>query len=931
MENRLMQDLKWIFLFFCLGGGIVHAQPDILIQWGHTNWVKAVTFSPDGKHALSSSSDQTLKLWDISTGREIRTFKGHSHSVSAIAFSPNGNALSGSRDNTLKLWDISTGQEIRTFTGHSNDVNAVAFSPDGKFALSGSDDQSLKLWQVSTGRNIRTFKGHTDWVNAVAFSPDGKFALSGSRDTTLKLWEISTGREIRTLKGHSNWINAVAFSPNGKLALSGSSDQTLKLWEISTGHNILTLKGHSNWVNAVAFSPNGKLALSASSDRTLNIWDISNGRNLLTLQGHSNWVNAVAFSPDSQLFLSGSSDHSIKLWDVSSGKEILTLKGPRIFGLNNQIIVENTSNYTLRGQVLNKTDLASFTINAQTVLLDKQGVFSFDIALQFGKNPIKIIAKDIFDKHVLQNITIINNDTKPPQIVLSEQHFIKNATRYTLQGQIIDETDVSLIINEQSVHPDTQGIFSLDVALQIGENPVELIAKDIFNNQTLQNITIINNDTIPPQIVLPEQHFIENATKYTLHGQVIDQSDISMITVNETMVHPDNQGRFSSEITLQIGENPVELIAKDIFNNQTLQNITIINNDTIPPQIVLPEQHIIENTTAYTLRGQVIDQSDISITINEQTVHADQQGLFSYQVSLPRSGKKHIQITATDIENNSTNQNITLELRCTPAKNTERLNRKDIEAMHRVKVAFKGERQTSNIPKDISPSCLQQAETLDLSHLELLELPVWLAKFTQLRKLDISHNQLNLEKLSLPKIPLEILDLSHNPLFQETCWGGWCNIEGTLPPIWQQLIKLRVLILSNTGGDAENYGDLSSFKYLYQLDLTHNHITTLAGMNLHDIKALQVLNLSQNQLENIDFAQLNPQLQVLDLSKNNLGHLTFSPLAHLSLLNLKDNKNVTFDIEFGEPLTLQALELIGFDATVDLPNDLKKKLESWKP
>jgi len=90
---------------------------------------------------------------------------------------------------TLKLWDLATVKEIRTFTG-AGWVNSVAFSPDGRTALSGSDDSTLKLWDLTTGNKIRTFAGHRDRVCSLAFSPDGRTALSGSDDMTLKLWDL---------------------------------------------------------------------------------------------------------------------------------------------------------------------------------------------------------------------------------------------------------------------------------------------------------------------------------------------------------------------------------------------------------------------------------------------------------------------------------------------------------------------------------------------------------------------------------------------------------------------------------------------------------------------------------------------------------------------------------------------------------------------
>ncbi len=122
----------------------------------------------------------------------IRTFAGHSDDVNSVAFSPDGrHALTGSRDNTLKLWETASGRLVRTFKGHTAMVRSVAFSPDGRYALSGSGDKTFKLWEVATGKLIRTFAGHLDWVKSVVFSPDGRFALSGSVDKTLKLWEVS--------------------------------------------------------------------------------------------------------------------------------------------------------------------------------------------------------------------------------------------------------------------------------------------------------------------------------------------------------------------------------------------------------------------------------------------------------------------------------------------------------------------------------------------------------------------------------------------------------------------------------------------------------------------------------------------------------------------------------------------------------------------
>jgi len=152
--------------------------PKILFQAGHTGAVTSVAFSPDGEYALTASSDKTLRLWDISTSREIRIFKRIKDYITSVAISQNGKyALTGSDDKIIRLWDISEGSQIRDFTGHTGAVTSVAFSPDDECAIAGSDDKTLRLWDISSSRIIRVFKGHKSKVNTVAITPDNKFVL----------------------------------------------------------------------------------------------------------------------------------------------------------------------------------------------------------------------------------------------------------------------------------------------------------------------------------------------------------------------------------------------------------------------------------------------------------------------------------------------------------------------------------------------------------------------------------------------------------------------------------------------------------------------------------------------------------------------------------------------------------------------------------
>ncbi|KAF7503289.1 hypothetical protein GJ744_004011 [Endocarpon pusillum] len=322
---------------------------------GHGDLVRSVAFSPNGQQLASGSNDNTIRLWDASTGKCLQTLEGHRDLVRSVAFSPNGQQLaSGSNDDTIRLWDASTGKCLQTLKGHGDKVTSVVFSPNGQQLTSGSIDSTVRLWDASTGKCLQALKGHRDQVYSVAFSPDGQQLASGSKDCTIRLWDASIGKYQQTLKGHRDRVCSVIFSPDGQQLASGSEDYTIRLWDASTGKCLQTLKGHKRQVNSVAFSPDGQQLASGSNDYTIRLWDASTGKCLQKLEGYNAWVNSVAFSSDGQQLASGSNDDTVQLWDVSIGKYQQTLKGYRdpvcsiIFSPDGQQLASGSKDYIIR-------------------------------------------------------------------------------------------------------------------------------------------------------------------------------------------------------------------------------------------------------------------------------------------------------------------------------------------------------------------------------------------------------------------------------------------------------------------------------------------------------------------------------------------------------------------------------------------------------
>jgi WD40 repeat protein/serine/threonine protein kinase len=264
---------------------------------GHTQAIYALAISPDGRYALTSSEDGTIRLWNLSTAKCVRTItdEGWTH-PDILALSAGGaHAVlrfdPWSEKATLQLWDVSAGHRIRDFEttvsefGEPQSINAVSISPDGKYVLSGGKYGTVQLWDVSTGKVVRDLKGLWGSADFVQFSPDGRRCFAAN-DREVREFDIYSGTclEVVTVdqrEGDSK-SSRVTVSADGTYALFGSSYGELKLWEVNTGRCVRTFQDlrdrpyyeveRYQGIDSVILSPDGKYSLSATRGGTYKLW-----------------------------------------------------------------------------------------------------------------------------------------------------------------------------------------------------------------------------------------------------------------------------------------------------------------------------------------------------------------------------------------------------------------------------------------------------------------------------------------------------------------------------------------------------------------------------------------------------------------------------------------------------------------------------------
>ncbi|HEU5060213.1 MAG TPA: WD40 repeat domain-containing protein, partial [Kofleriaceae bacterium] len=272
-------------------------------------------FSPSGAHVLTACADQTARIWDAATGRELLTMQ-HPAPLAIARFSRDGLKLAtGADDGAVRVWDARTGALLDTFTGHPAAVGAIGWDRSGARVVSGAVDGSIRVWSLADRKPLLELQGHDGKVVVFAeFHPSRRSIVTVGSDDQVIEWDAAGGGILARTGKHPR--RRGQFDRTGRLLVSATSNRSAEIWQLDGGARVQELVGHVGTVRTAAFGRGDAFVVTASFDETARIWEREHGRLLAVLALPDSWVNAAAFSPDGTRVATVRGDGVGEIWQL---------------------------------------------------------------------------------------------------------------------------------------------------------------------------------------------------------------------------------------------------------------------------------------------------------------------------------------------------------------------------------------------------------------------------------------------------------------------------------------------------------------------------------------------------------------------------------------------------------------------------------------
>jgi hypothetical protein len=315
---------------------------EIVPDRGHSARISSSVLLADGRTLATASSDNTIRWWDLATGKELDRFTAGSGSFYGASLSPDGAIAACFKEETvgenesqvgIQLWDLKTRKKLALLWRPN--IFGEFFCPDGKTLITQAWDVKeragvFRLWDMATGKELRVIARVANGPHGSALSPDGKLlaGVSQGQDTNIDLWDAATGKRLRHFLGDRNFNQCLAFSPDSKLLAVADGPrpwgidsrvlyQHIHLWDVASGKKVLQFGQSSTGYWPVIFSADGKTLVTAGEDNRIRLWEVATGGERLRLEGHGGRIQGLLFTDDGQTLVSSSDDTTALVWDVT--------------------------------------------------------------------------------------------------------------------------------------------------------------------------------------------------------------------------------------------------------------------------------------------------------------------------------------------------------------------------------------------------------------------------------------------------------------------------------------------------------------------------------------------------------------------------------------------------------------------------------------